>query len=79
VAEDPRGASLSWARAALLPLSAASLRSAQRALRAGLAEHFERELARVERLYLDELMASADAREGLAAFLEKRQPRWRHA
>jgi cyclohexa-1,5-dienecarbonyl-CoA hydratase len=79
VAEDPRGASLSWARAALLPLSAASLRSAQRALRAGLAERFERELARVERLYLDELMASADAREGLAAFLEKRQPRWRHA
>lgn len=32
----------------------------------------------VEQLYLQELMASADAHEGLQAFLEKRPPVWRH-
>ncbi len=36
-------------------------------------------LERAERLYLDELMRLADAHEGLAAFLEKRPPAWRHA
>lgn len=32
-----------------------------------------------ERLYLGELMTLADAHEGIAAFLEKRPPGWRHA
>lgn len=31
-----------------------------------------------ERLYLGELMTLADAHEGIAAFLEKRPPAWRH-
>jgi cyclohexa-1,5-dienecarbonyl-CoA hydratase len=76
---DPLAAALAWVRAALVPLSAASLRHAQRALRLGLAERFERELASVERLYLERLMTSADAHEGLNAFLAKRAPRWVHA
>jgi cyclohexa-1,5-dienecarbonyl-CoA hydratase len=33
-------------------------------------------LERVEELYLKELMATKDAHEGLAAFLEKRKPVW---
>jgi cyclohexa-1,5-dienecarbonyl-CoA hydratase len=36
-------------------------------------------LDRVEKLYLDELMKLSDAHEGIAAFLEKRAPQWRHA
>ena len=35
-------------------------------------------LAEVESLYLDRLMATHDANEGLAAFLAKRAPRWEH-
>lgn len=79
VADDPRAAALSWVREHLAGLSAASLRLAQRAVRTGLAERFGRELARVEALYLTQLMKTADANEGLAAFLEKRAPAWRHA
>ena len=32
----------------------------------------------VEALYLEKLMATRDAREGLEAFLEKRPPKWEH-
>lgn len=76
IADDPRAAALAWVKEHLLPHSASSLRFACRAARLGLAERFERDLARLEHLYFDELMATHDAREGLAAFLEKRAPRW---
>ncbi len=39
-------------------------------------EDFDERLARVERLYLEELMKTHDANEGLAAFIEKRKPAW---
>ena len=35
-------------------------------------------LADVERLYLDSLMRTRDANEGLAAFMSKHQPSWTH-
>jgi len=79
LAEDPSAAALAWFRAHLAPLSASSLRLAQRLARAGLARRFERELADAERAYREELMPTADANEGLRAFLEKRAPRWSDA
>jgi len=36
-------------------------------------------LDKTEELYLDELMKLSDAHEGIAAFMEKRAPQWRHA
>jgi len=39
--------------------------------------HFDKGLARAERIYLEELMQTEDAREGVAAFLEKRGPQWK--
>jgi cyclohexa-1,5-dienecarbonyl-CoA hydratase len=57
-------------------LSAPALRLCKRALRLG-ADGWAN-LPAVEKLYLDDLMDTADAREGVAAFLEKRSPTWRH-
>ena len=49
---------------------------AVRAVRCGFAKRFRRELAEVERIYLEDLMSTADAIEGLNAFVEKRAPNW---
>lgn len=57
-------------------LSAAALRLTKRALIYGAEQGVERALPWIEDLYLAELMATADAGEGLRAFLEKRQPTW---
>ncbi len=79
VAEDPGAAALAYAREHLTPRSASSLRLAQRALRGAYRERFRRQLRDVERLYVETLMATEDANEGLCAFLEKRAPRWRNS
>ena len=77
--DDPREAALAYARQHLLKHSASSLRFAVRALRSGLRARLPTELAALERLYLDELMSSTDAEEGLRAFLDKRSPAWKNA
>ncbi len=76
LADDPSGAAVEYAREHLLPKSASSLRYAVQAARGGFAERFRKELAEVEELYLKRLMVTSDAREGLAAFLEKRRAEW---
>jgi cyclohexa-1,5-dienecarbonyl-CoA hydratase len=78
IADDPADAALAYAREHLLPRSASSLRLAVRAIRSAWGERFRGELAEVERLYLDDLMSTADAREGLQAFVDKREPEWSH-
>jgi len=58
-------------------LSPAALAITKRALYFWDSTHFDKGLARAERIYLEELMKTVDAREGIQAFLEKRQPRWK--
>jgi len=58
------------------PRSAAALRLAVKATRGPLHREISQRLPELERLYLDELMATRDAHEGIAAFLEKRKPVW---
>ena len=58
-------------------LSGTAIRFATRAARAAWGEALSARLAYLERLYLDELMRTDDAREGIAAFLERRAPVWR--
>ena len=61
----------------LASLSPAALAVTKKAMYAWDAMHFDKGLARAEKVYLEELMKTDDAREGIAAFLEKREPRWR--
>ncbi len=58
-------------------LSGVVLRLARRALVEGWDTQVERGLARIEEIYLKELMNTQDAKEGLQAFLEKREPVWK--
>ena len=59
-------------------LSRPVVRMAKRATAMVDREQILSHLERVERLYLDELMKLSDAHEGLAAFMERRQPEWKH-
>jgi len=61
----------------LLRHSASSLRLAKKAFRIASAGDFSDRLARVEEVYLGELMETFDANEGLSAFLEKLKPAWK--
>lgn len=79
VHDDPTAAALDWVGRHLLPRSAAALRFAVRAARVDLRARLQGDLAEIERLYLEGLMSTADAVEGLQAFLDKRAPRWRDA
>ena len=76
VAEDPTGAALDWFREHLAPLSASSIRFAVRASRGDTVDRLGTALDAVERLYLDELMSTRDAVEGLEAFVQKRPAKW---
>jgi cyclohexa-1,5-dienecarbonyl-CoA hydratase len=58
--------------------SAAVLRVAKRALRAGMAGGFDQALPTIEAMYSKSLMALEDPDEGLKAFMEKRKPVWKH-
>jgi cyclohexa-1,5-dienecarbonyl-CoA hydratase len=66
-----------WFELHLAHKSAAALRHASGAVRRGLIEHVLTNLPALERSYLIDLMQTADAAEGIAAFMEKRSPRWR--
>ncbi len=61
------------------PRSAASLRSATKAIRSSRVAAFEERLAEAERIYTEELLALHDGTEGIRAFIEKRPPVWRNA
>lgn len=78
LADDPAAAALEYFDKQLAPKSAASLAWAVRAARAPYAARVKQRLAEVERLYLEGLMKTRDAVEGLNAFLEKRTPKWEH-
>lgn len=63
---------------ALAAHSATATRLTKRAALTGVQADFERALDAAERLYLEELAATHDMHEGIAAFLERREPVWTH-
>jgi cyclohexa-1,5-dienecarbonyl-CoA hydratase len=61
----------------LLKLSPAALAITKKAIYAWDSIHFDKGLARAEKIYLDELMKTEDTQEGINAFLQKREPVWK--
>lgn len=58
-------------------LSGIVLKLTKEAALAGLNDNMDQGLKAIERIYLDQLMKTKDANEGLKAFLEKRKPTWK--
>jgi len=61
-----------------LKLSAEVLRQTKKAITAGLMDDLEPALRKIEDIYLNKLMKTHDAHEGLKAFLDKRKPEWKN-
>ncbi len=77
-AADPERAALTYFDEYLKPKSASSLRYAVKAARSDYAARLAAKIKSVERLYLDGLMKTHDAVEGLQAFVGKRAVQWQH-
>jgi len=77
-ASDPEQAALGYFREYLQPKSASSLRYAIKAARLDYAARVRAKIKSVERLYLEDLMKTYDAVEGLGAFVAKRAAQWQH-
>ncbi len=65
-----------WIEKNILPKSATSLRFGVKAVRAKMNHVLGNFLPQLENLYVNKLMETSDANEGIAAFLEKRTPNW---
>ncbi|MHA1109013.1 MAG: cyclohexa-1,5-dienecarbonyl-CoA hydratase, partial [Alphaproteobacteria bacterium] len=76
ISDDPEAAALDWFDRHLADKSASSLGFAVRGVREDFTDRLEARLAEVEALYLDGLMSTRDAVEGLEAFTAKRAPKW---
>lgn len=62
----------------LTELSLIGLKFSKRGVQLGLETSFPVGLEKIEKMYIEELMASEDAHEGLKAFMEKRKPNWKN-
>jgi len=60
----------------LRSLSPAALAIAKKAFYAWDSMHFDKGLARAEKIYFEDLLKTEDAHEGIRAFMEKRLPKW---
>lgn len=65
-----------WIIQHILPKSASSLRYAVKAARSTFNNIIINKLSTLEHLYLDQLMETKDANEGINAFIERRKPVW---
>lgn len=76
VADDQLENAVAQSIESLERLSPAALAITKKASYAWDSMHFDKGLARAEKIYLEELMKTADAQEGIRAFMERREPNW---
>ena len=74
--EDKLTSSVNECVDGLRRLSPAALAIAKKASYAWDSMHFDKGLARAEKVYFEDLLKTEDAHEGIRAFMEKREPRW---
>lgn len=67
-----------WLEQHILPKSASSLRFAVKASRIKFNHILSNFLPQLEYMYVNQLMNTEDANEGINAFLEKRKPDWKN-
>jgi cyclohexa-1,5-dienecarbonyl-CoA hydratase len=77
VADDELETMVDGTLQGLVKLSPAALAVTKKAFYAWDAMHFDKGLMRAEKIYLEELMKTADAQEGIRAFMERRNPEWK--
>lgn len=75
VAEDPETL-VAECLSRVAQLSPAAIGMAKKAFYAWDSIHFDKGLARAEQIYLDDLMKTSDAQEGIRAHMERRRPQW---
>ena len=67
-----------WIANNILPKSASSLKYATRAARASFDYFMNKNLVLFTDMFVNELMETEDANEGIVSFLEKRKPIWKN-
>jgi cyclohexa-1,5-dienecarbonyl-CoA hydratase len=76
VGEDELAGEVEECVGRLRELSPAALAITKKAIYAWDSMHFDKGLARAEKTYFEDLMKTADAQEGIRAFMEKRAAKW---
>ena len=76
--EDPAAELDKWYDEHIAPKSAVALSFAWRAGRRAVRKALDEELPELEKSYLKDLMSMHDPAEGIRAFVERRDPKWRH-
>jgi cyclohexa-1,5-dienecarbonyl-CoA hydratase len=77
--KDPFAQFIDWYRKGPLRMSAAALRTAAQAVRAGTESLLGARLDELEQLYVDRVLGSHDGNEGIEAFIARRAPVWKDA
>ena len=75
---NPTPAALAYFNEHIQAKSISSLRHAVRAARFDYATRVRNKIAALDRLYVDELMKTHDAVEGIESFIAKRRAQWTH-
>ena len=78
IVANPEEAAIEYVKTHFLKKSASSLRHAVKANRWKFDYALTHLLPKLEKDYIEELMKTKDANEGIESFLEKRKPQWRH-